>query len=176
MQSAVRARPQRAENPNLNVVAETEKFFASSSSGYQIMDCSRHSVTLYMNDKKTHAAINNNKFKKLGHIGDQLCQVELAKYEIELKESIIVSFFILQCSKLRKLKLFCNFVAKLYNIDNFEKMGTNTDSQFFALAEKEVSECIQKEKTQVGSFCVAKTVKTRSLQALVSVFPPHVLC
>ena len=124
-----------------------------------------------MNDKKTHAAINNNKFKELGHIGDQLCQVELAKYEIELKESIIAGFFILECSKLRKLKLFCNFVTKLYDIDNFEKMGMNTDSLYFALAEKEMSDCIQKEKTRVGSFCVAKTVKTRSLQALVSVFP-----
>ena len=63
VQSAVNARRQGDENPNSSVVAETMKFLANSSYGYQITDRSRHTVTKYLNDEKTHSAINNKLFK-----------------------------------------------------------------------------------------------------------------
>ena len=63
VQSAVDARRQSDENPNSSVVAETMKLLANSSHGYQIMDRSRHTVTEYLTDKKTHAAINSKLFK-----------------------------------------------------------------------------------------------------------------
>ena len=44
-------------NPKSSVVAETIMFLANSSYGYQIMDRSRHTVTKYVTDEKTHAAI-----------------------------------------------------------------------------------------------------------------------
>ena len=56
------------------------------------MDCSRHTVTKFLNDEKTHGAINTNFFKCLDHINDQLYAVELAKAEIEHREPIIVGF------------------------------------------------------------------------------------
>ena len=60
VQSAVDARRQGDENPNSSVVAETMKLLANSSYGYQIMDLSRHTVTRYLTDEKTHSAINSN--------------------------------------------------------------------------------------------------------------------
>ena len=96
VQSAANARRQRDENPSANVVAETMKFLASSSYGYQIMDRNRHSITKYTNDEKTHAAINNKMFRRLGYISDQLYEVEFAKSEIEHKGPIILGFFIMQ--------------------------------------------------------------------------------
>ena len=96
VQSAVDARRQGDENPNSSVVAETMKLLADSSYGHQIMDRSRHAVTKYLSDKKTHAAINSKLFKKLDHVNNSLYEVELAKTQIELKEPIIVGFFILQ--------------------------------------------------------------------------------
>ena len=63
VQSAVDARWQSDENPNSSVVAETKKLLANSSYGYQIMDRSRHTVTKYQSDEKTHAAINSKLFK-----------------------------------------------------------------------------------------------------------------
>ena len=57
VQSAVNARRERDENPNSSVVAETMKLLANSSYGYQIMDRSRHTVTKYLSDEKTHGAI-----------------------------------------------------------------------------------------------------------------------
>ena len=105
VQSAVDARRQGDDNPNSSVVAETMKLLANSSYGYQIMDRSRHTVTRYLNDEKTHSAINSKMFKRPNHITDQLYEVELVKTKIEHREPIIVGFFILQYAKLRMLDL-----------------------------------------------------------------------
>ena len=64
VQSAVDARRQGDENPNSSVVAETMKLLANSSYGYQIMDWSRDTVTKYIADKKTHAAVDCKLCKK----------------------------------------------------------------------------------------------------------------
>ena len=77
VQSAVIARRQEDENSNSSNVAETMKLLANSSYGYQIMDRSRHTVTKYLSDKKTHSAINSKTFRRLNHITDQLYEVEL---------------------------------------------------------------------------------------------------
>ena len=105
MQSAVVARREADENPNSSVIAETmsAKPSANSSYGYQIMDCSRHTVTKNLSAEKTHGAINTKFFKRLDHINDQLFEVELVKAEIEHREPISVGFFILQYAKLRIL-------------------------------------------------------------------------
>ena len=72
VQSAVDTRRQGDENPNSSVVAETMKLLANSSYGYQIMDRSQHTVTRYLIDEKTHAAINSKMFKKLDHVNNSL--------------------------------------------------------------------------------------------------------
>ena len=82
------------------------KLLANSSYGFKIMDRSRHTVTKYLSDEKTHSANNSKMFKPLNHITDQLYEVELVKSEIEHREPIIVGFFILQYAKLRMLKLY----------------------------------------------------------------------
>ena len=94
VQSAVDARRQRDENPNSSVVAETMKLLANSSSGYQIMDRSRHTVKKYLTVGKTHSASNSKMFKRPNHLTDQLYEVELVKSEIEHREPITVGFFI----------------------------------------------------------------------------------
>ena len=60
------------------------------------MDRSRHTVTKYLSDDKTHAAINSKLFKKLYQANNSLYEVELAKAQIEHKEQIIVGFLVLQ--------------------------------------------------------------------------------
>ena len=105
VQSAVNAGRQGDENPNSSVVAETMKLLANSSYGYQITDRSRHTVTKYLNDEKTHSAINIKLFKRLNFVTDQLYEVEFVKSEIEHREPIIVGFFILQYANIRMLEL-----------------------------------------------------------------------
>ena len=145
VQSTVNARREGDENPNSSVVAETMKVLANSSYGYQIMDRSRHTVTKYLNDEKTHEAINTKFFKRLDHISDQLYEVELAKAEIEHREPIIVGFFILQYAKLRMLELYYNFFERFCDVNKFEELEMDTDSLYLALSEKELYDCIREE-------------------------------
>ena len=116
-QSAVDARRQGDENLNSSVFAETMKLLANSSYGYQVMDRSRHTVTKYLSDEKTHSAINSKLFKRLNHITDQLYEVELVKSETELREPIIVGFFILHYEKLRMLEIYYNFFKNFGDTD-----------------------------------------------------------
>ena len=68
------------------------KLLANSSYGYQIMDRSRHTVTKYLSDEETHAAINSKLFKMLDHVNNSLYEFELAKAQVEHKKPIIVGF------------------------------------------------------------------------------------
>ena len=52
------------------------------------MDCSRHTVTKYMNDKKTHRAIISTMFEQLNDITDQMYEIEHVKPEIGHRETI----------------------------------------------------------------------------------------
>ena len=97
------ARRQVDENPISSVVLETMKLLANRFFGYQIMDSSRHTVTKYLTDEKTHSAISSKMFKRLNQITDQLYEVELVNSEIEHRETIIVGFFNLQYAKMRML-------------------------------------------------------------------------
>ena len=122
VQSAVDARKQGEENPNSSVVEETTKLLAYSSYGYQTMDGSQHTVTKYLTDEKTLAAINSKIFKNLDHVNNSLYEVELAKAQIEHKEPIIVGFFILQCANFRMLELYYNFFTKFCDVNKFEEL------------------------------------------------------
>ena len=146
VQSAVDARRQGDENPNSNVVAETMKLLANSSYGYQIMDRSRHTVTKYLSDEKTHSALNSKLFKRLNHITDHMCEVELVKSEIEHREPIIVGFFILQNAKLRMLELYYNFFKKFCDTDKYEELEMDTDPLYLALSEENLEDAILPEK------------------------------
>ena len=98
VQSAVDARRQGDENPNSSVVAETMKLLANSSYGYQIMDRSRHTVTKYLADKKTDAAINSKLFKKLDDVNNSFYEVNSPKHRLNTKSQSLSgsSFFNIQ--------------------------------------------------------------------------------
>ena len=146
-QSAVNSRRQRDENPNSSVVAETMKVLANSSYGYQIMDCSQHTVTKYLNDEKTHSAINNKLFRWLNFITDQLYEVGLVKSEIEHREPIIVGFFILQYAKLRMLEVYYNFFKMFCDTEKYEELEMDTNSLYLALLEENLEDIILPEKS-----------------------------
>ena len=79
VQSVVDARREGDKNPLSGVVAETLKLLGNSSYGYQIMDRSRHTITKYLNDEKTHKAINEPLFKRLNTVEKDLYEVEFAE-------------------------------------------------------------------------------------------------
>ena len=145
VQAAVDATSKGDEISNSRVVAETMKLLANSSYGYQIMDQSWHTVTKYLSDGKTHAAINSKLFKRLDDMKNLLYEVELAKAQNEHKEPLIVGFFILHYVKLRMLELYYNFFTRFCDVNKFEELEVDTDSLYLALAEKELEYCIGTE-------------------------------
>ena len=65
------------------VVAETVKLLGLSSYGYQILDRSWLTIMNYLNDEKTHKAMNAPFFKRLNTVEKDLYEVELLKSTIE---------------------------------------------------------------------------------------------
>ena len=176
VQSAVNARREGDENPNSSVVAETMKLLANSSYGYQIMDRSRHTVTKYLNDEKTHSAINDKMFKRLSHVTDQLYEVEMVKSKIEHREPIIVGFFILQYAKLRMLELYYNFFKQYCDSDKFEELEMDTDSLYLALSEKELEDCIIPEKKSAWDLLRSKDCNDSFAANATDNFFPRTCC
>ena len=94
------------------------------------MDRSRHTITKYLNDEKTHKAANEPLFKKLNTV-----EKDMFKSTIEHREPIIVGFFIQHYAKLRMLELFYNYFDKLCDVNKFEELEMDKDSICSALAE-----------------------------------------
>ena len=72
-----------------------------------------------------------------------MISVSLVKSEIEHKEPIIVGFFILQYTNLRKLELYCNFFDNYCDVKKFEELEMDADSLYLALSEQDFYNCIQ---------------------------------
>ena len=123
------------------------KVLDNNSYAYQNMDRSRHThtVTKYLTDEKTHAAINSKMFRKLDHVNNSLYEVELAKAHTEHKEPIIFGFFILQYAKLPMLELYYSFFTRFCDVNKFEELEMDRDSLQLASAEKELEDCIKLE-------------------------------
>ena len=68
--------------------------------------------------------------KRLKHITDQMCEVELVKSEFEHKKPIILEFFILQYAELRMLELYCYFFKNFCDTDKYEELEMYTDSLY----------------------------------------------
>ena len=175
VQSAVDARRRGDENPNSSFVAENIKLLANSSYGYQIMDRSRHTVTKYLTDEKTHSAINSELFKRLKLIAIQLYEVELVNSEIEHREPIIVVLFILQYAKLRMLELYYIFFKKFCDTDKYEELEMDTDSLYLALSEEILEEVILPENELNGTSYVVKIALIISLPMQRTVFFPELV-
>ena len=59
------------------------ELLASSSSGYQIMNRSRHTVLKYLHEEKTHVAIDSKFLKNLDHVHTFLDQVDSTREQVE---------------------------------------------------------------------------------------------
>ena len=92
------------------------------------MDRSRHTVTKYLSDGKTHATIKGKIFEKLDHVNKALYEIELAKAQVENKEPTIVGFYIFQNAKLQMLELYSNFFTTYGDANNAAALEMDIDS------------------------------------------------
>ena len=151
-------------------------FSANSSYRYQIMDRSRHTVTKYLSDEKSHGAIDTKFFKRLDYNKDQLYEVELAKAEIEHRESILVGFLIHQYAELRMLELYYIFFERFCDVNNFAEMEMDTDSSYLSLSGKEVYDCIREESKAEWELMRTKDCKDDFTANATTNFFPGTCC
>ena len=117
------------------------------------MDRSRHTVTEYLNDGKTHSAINIKPSKRFNFITDHFYEVEFVRSKIEHREPITVCFFILQYAQLRMLALYYNFFKTFCDTEKYEEFEMDTDSI------TESQDCLKKKSgVPKCSACVAKPI------------------
>ena len=89
--------------------------------------------------------------------------MELARTEIEHKDTDDVEFFILQCSKLRILELYRHFCDETCDIKNFENLEMDENSTL--LLQKENGPTVFDPKwKQSGESCEPPTVITAELR------------
>ena len=140
------------------------------------MDRSRHTVTKYLTDGKTHSAKNGKMFKRLNHISDQLYDVELVKSEIEQRHPIIVGFFILQYARLRMLELYFNFSKKICDTDKYEELEMDTDSLYLAWSGDNLEDVILPEKRAEWDQSRSKDCTFNFTANAIDNFFPRTLC
>ena len=101
------------------------------------MNRSLHTVTKHLSDEKTHAANTSQLIKNCSKTA-----VDLAKAQSEHKEPILVRLIFLPYAKLGMLELYYNFSTKFFDAKTFSELKKVTDSQYLALAEKKLKNCI----------------------------------
>ena len=105
----------------------------------------RWTLTKYLSDGETHAAINSKMIKKLHTVSNSEREVELVKAYIENKEAVIAGFSFRQFAKVRILEVYYVFFTNFYDVNKFEELEMDKDSLYLAVAEKELEYCIQPE-------------------------------
>ena len=130
----------------------------------------------HLSDKETHAVNISKLFKKLEYVNNYLYEVQLAKAQKEHKEPTIVGFLILQCTKLRILKLYYNFITEFCSVHKFKELEMDTDSLYLVPAEKELEDCI---RSQLRPDCQRlrsnDCVDSFTADAVANFFPEHVV-
>ena len=100
----------------------------------------------------------------------------LEKAEMELREPIIVGFFILQYAKLRMSELYYNFFERFCDVNKFEELEMDTDSLHLALLEKELYDCIREESTNEWELMRAEDCKDHFTANATFNFFPRTSC
>ena len=117
----------------------------------------------FLNDEKTHGAINIETFKSLIHITDQLLEFTLVRPENEQREPKRVGVFLLQYAKQIILELYVNFFRKFCDADKYDELKMDTDSLYLALSQDYLEDDFIPIREASGMWCVRQIAQTLSL-------------
>ena len=123
-----------------------------------------------------HHLSSHSYYLRLDHINDQLYEVELAKAEIEHRETIIVGFFIFQYAKLRIKELYYKFFERFCDVNKFEELEMDTDSLYLALSEKGLYDCIREESKTEWELMRTEDCKDEFTASATNNFFPRTCC
>ena len=99
--------------------------------------------------------------------------VELAEAEIEVKEPVNVGFSILLYAKLRMFDLYYYSLVKFCDMNKFEELEMDTDSQYLLLTVKELEDCIRPEMKAEWECLRSKDCSGSFTAGAVATFSPR---
>lgn len=88
----------------------------------------------YCGDQEASQLINNQRFRHLNPLVEDLNEVEMSKKVIKLDLPLHIGFFVYQYAKLRLLEFYHDFLLKFVDDKNIELGQMDTDSLYVALA------------------------------------------
>ena len=141
------ARRQGDSDPSKEVLGETCKVLGNASYGSLLLDKTKHTNVKYVHDKtNAHLAVNNNLFKHMTELPDEMYEVELSKKMISLDVPIQLAFCILQTAKQLLLSFYYDGLDYFLPRSSFELTHADTDSLYFALSHPTLAEAVLPEK------------------------------
>ena len=84
----------------------------------------------YFSDKRTYAANTSEIFRKIDHLDNLLFEAELAKAQIEHKETTNIEFFIVQYANLGKLEISYNVSTNFCDMNKLKELEMDTDALY----------------------------------------------
>ena len=127
----------------------------------------RDSVTQYLNDKKTHAVISSEHFKRSAHINEQLYELQLLNSEIKHQKPTRLGFFNCKLRNWESWRPILTIFLKICKTDNYKNMEMDRDFLLLTLTEDTYVAVSEKKKNcKNANCCQAKSMKIPTLQAL----------
>jgi hypothetical protein len=148
VQQVTEARRQGDRDSKLDILSNTMKLIGNSGYGSLIRDVTKETnVKFVQGHSKASAMVNKSAFKKLTVLDDDqdYFEVESTKGCTNLNLPIILGFFILGYAKLRMCQFYFDFLKKYVSRNMFSIIQMDTDSLYFALGAKNLTEAIKSE-------------------------------
>ena len=146
VQQVTDARREGDHDPSQSVKRDTMKLLGNSAYGSSIMNKEKHKKISYVKGENSACLkVNEPEFNKLTQLGHDLYEVESFKKKILLNLPTQIGFFILQYAKLRMLSFHYDCIDKLLDRSHYQLMETDTDSYYYAIADKTIESLIKTE-------------------------------
>ena len=76
--------------------------------------------------------VNNTRFRSIEEHDDDVSEVQLAKFRINLNTPIVLGFTIFQTAKLKMLSFYFDFMKYYFHDDSFAYVAMDNDCAYFA--------------------------------------------
>ena len=143
VEKCISARREADLHSDLSLQGDTYKTLINSAYGSTLLDKEKFCNTSYLKGHSSFKlAVNNPGFRKATHLVNEMYEVESAKNSITMDIPIQIGFFILNYAKLRMLQFYYDCLCKYIDRSKFECIQMDTDSLYFGLAAKNLSEAV----------------------------------
>jgi hypothetical protein len=137
------ARRQGDSDESKTILADTYKLLGNSAYGKTLTNLTNHRDVHYVTSDKTSKLVNEPRFQKLTELTEEVCEVEMAKKNINWGLPLQIGFFVYQYAKLRMLQFHFDFVDRFVSRQDYQLLEMDTDSLYMALSTSSLQEAVR---------------------------------